>query len=319
MRGPGEPREGRCPRRRRGRRDHRVLPRESRARGHDPRGEGWAWPRGQRRQRRHRGAGALLRLGLAGRSPHAAPLPSRRGDRDPATPGGRPAPVCVGAPLPAGMHLGPGSAQHARQAPALPVQPAADGRAGGIRGHRLPRGPAGRALSLPRPRPPRRRHQEDGAAGAARAEAGDPRPRGGGEARPRLRAGPGQDRRGDPGSRRLERRLPPLHRAARRPVPGAARRHREARDPRHRAAGRWRPHRRGPDHRRPRHRGRLRAGPRRRQPRGGADGRREPAHLPGQGIFLDVSPALGRAGAYAFPGWTSSGSSAGRGSAIACG
>ena len=85
-------------------------------------------------------------------------------------------------------------------------------RPGGRRGHRVPRGEPRRALPLPRSARARGGRPEDGAPGRARAAPGGPGPRAGRAARSRLRAGPRQDRGRRPGPRRLERRLPAVHR-----------------------------------------------------------------------------------------------------------
>ena len=188
-------------RRRRGRRDDGIFPGQDRARGDAPRGEGGRRARGDRRQRRHHRARAFVRLGLAAGAAHALAVAAGRRDGHPGALECRSAALRVGPPLPARVHHHARPPQHAHQAPPLPVQPAGAQRGGARRGDRVPGHSPGRDLSPPRPGRARGGDQEDGAAGRARAEAGDPRRRWARTPGPRLRAGADQDRRRHPRSR----------------------------------------------------------------------------------------------------------------------
>ena len=218
---------------------------------------------------------------------------ARRRDRDPSAPERRSAALRVGAPLPARVHLGAGQAQHADQAAPLPVQPGHPQRSGEDRGDRVPPDQQGRALPAPRPEGVRGRHQEDGAAGRARPEAGDPRRQRGGPAGARVRAGEVQDRGRHPRRGRLQRRLPRVRRGAGARLPRQARHGDQARHPSHRAARRPRSHRRRGHQRGPADRRQLRAGIGRRRADRGPHRRRAAADLSGEGLLLDV-PAQGR-------------------------
>ena len=151
-----------------------------------------------------------------------------------------PALVRLGSPVPPRVHRGARPAQHARQAPPLPVQPDRDDRSGERRGDRVPRRASRRALPLPRPARAGGGSPEDGAPRRARTAPGDPGSRPGRAARSRLRAGPPQDRGRRPRRRRLERRLAAVHGEPGADLPRQARRDRAARRAGHRAPGRRR-------------------------------------------------------------------------------
>ena len=169
---------------------------------------------------------------------HALGVAARRRDGHPRAARVGPAPVRVGAPLPARVHGGAVAAQHARQARALPVQPAGDGRAG-----RAPRA----SSTTPSPRAPStstatrasstrasRRWRSSPSTASGRRCSIPPRSRGSTPSSSRSR-GRSPVPSATSATRAATRGSSSEHLA--RALPGVARRHREARRARHRAAG----------------------------------------------------------------------------------